>query len=67
MDPGQGLHDTFCPLGPWDRDDRPLADAVVQCSVNGEVRQSAPSSDMITDVGGIIAHVSSVMTLLPAT
>ena len=57
--------DTFCPLGPWIETDRPLADAVVQCSVNGEVRQSAPLSDMITDVGGIVAYVSSVMTLLP--
>jgi 2-keto-4-pentenoate hydratase/2-oxohepta-3-ene-1,7-dioic acid hydratase in catechol pathway len=57
--------DTFCPLGPWIETEPPGADAVVQCTVNGDVRQSAPISDMINGVGELIAAVSAVMTLLP--
>ncbi|MFN8125881.1 MAG: fumarylacetoacetate hydrolase family protein [Candidatus Nanopelagicales bacterium] len=57
--------DTFCPLGPWIETDAPGPDAVVQCTVNGEVRQSAPISDMIYGIGALIAHVTSVMTMLP--
>ncbi len=57
--------DTFCPLGPWIQTD-PLSDAaVVQCEVNGDVRQQAPISDLIFGVPKLIEHVSSVMTLLP--
>jgi len=57
--------DTFCPLGPWIQTD-PLPDsAVVQCEVNGDVRQQAPLTDMVFDVRHLIAHITSVMTLLP--
>ncbi len=35
------------------------------CRVNGEIRQSGSTSDMVFGVGEIIAYVSSVMTLLP--
>ena len=57
--------DTFCPLGPWIQTDRPPDSAVVQCEVNGDVRQQAPLSDLVFGVPQLIEYVSSVMTLLP--
>ncbi len=57
--------DTFCPLGPWIQTD-PLPDgAQVTGTVNGDVRQQAPLSDLVFGVPEIVAHVTSVMTLLP--
>ena len=61
--------DTFCPLGPWietDLDPQHFADGVsVQTHLNGEVVQDGSTRDMIFDIPSLIAHVSSVMTLLP--
>lgn len=60
--------DTFCPLGPWlvtglSEDD--VADVTVQCRVNGEVRQSARTSEMAFSPAELIAYASSIMTLEP--
>lgn len=57
--------DTFCPIGPWIQTDPLPEGAVVQCEVNGDVRQQAPITDMIFGVNELIAYVTSVMTLLP--
>lgn len=57
--------DSFCPLGPWITTELDLQDAQIVCSVNGMVRQEATLGDMVHGVAAIIAHVSSVMTLLP--
>lgn len=57
--------DTFCPLGPTISTDFDPAEATIQTRVNGEVRQSAPLTDMIHSVEEIIAHASAVFTLLP--
>ncbi|WP_300265986.1 fumarylacetoacetate hydrolase family protein [Microbacterium sp.] len=57
--------DTFCPLGPVIETEFDSADATIQTRVNGEVRQSAPLSDMIHSVAEIIAYASAVFTLLP--
>ncbi len=61
--------DSFCPLGPWvetDLDPQIFADGLaVQTHLNGEVVQDGSTADMIFDVPALIAHVSSVMTLLP--
>ena len=57
--------DTFCPLGPVIETELDLASATVETRVNGEVRQSAPVSDMIFSVDAIIRWISRVMTLLP--
>lgn len=57
--------DTFCPLGPWiDTDFKPV-NQLVTAHVDGELRQSAPLSDMVFDVPYIIEFVTKVMTLLP--
>jgi len=57
--------DTFCPLGPLIETELDLAAAAVETRVNGEVRQSAPVSDMVFSVDVIIRWISRVMTLLP--
>ncbi len=57
--------DTFCPLGPWiDTDFRP-SNQMITAHDDGELKQSAPSSDMVFDVPFIIEFVTKVMTLLP--
>jgi 2-keto-4-pentenoate hydratase/2-oxohepta-3-ene-1,7-dioic acid hydratase (catechol pathway) len=59
-------YDTFCPLGPAiDTEIDPRAGLSVVCRVNGEVRQSGSTADMIFGVGEIVSFVSRVMTLLP--
>ena len=61
--------DSFCPLGPWietDLDPQAFADGVrVQTHLNGDVVQDGSTKDMIFDIPTLVAHVSSVMTLLP--
>ena len=57
--------DTFCPLGPAIETDFDPATATLQTRVNGEVKQSAPLTDMIHSVADIIAYASAVFTLLP--
>ena len=61
--------DSFCPLGPWietDLDPQHFIDGVtIQTHLNGEIVQDGSTSDMIYDIPALIAHVSSVMTLLP--
>ncbi|HRN51525.1 MAG TPA: fumarylacetoacetate hydrolase family protein [Anaerolineales bacterium] len=61
---GKGF-DTFCPFGPWVETDFDPADAVVSCSVNGELRQMGSTRDMIFSVRQLLAYISSVMTLEP--
>jgi len=61
--------DSFCPLGPWietDLDPQHFTDGVrIQTHLNGEVVQVGSTADMIFDIPALVAHVSSVMTLLP--
>jgi 2-keto-4-pentenoate hydratase/2-oxohepta-3-ene-1,7-dioic acid hydratase in catechol pathway len=61
--------DSFCPLGPWietDVDPQSFADGVgVQTYLNGDLVQDGSTRDLIFDVPTLVAHVSSVMTLLP--
>ena len=61
--------DSFCPLGPWietDLDPQAFADGVkIQTFLNGDVVQDGSTSDLIFDIPTLVAHVSSVMTLLP--
>ena len=62
---GKGF-DTFCPLGPAiDTDLDPLEGLQVTCRVNGELRQSGSTADMIFGVAELISYVSAIMTLLP--
>jgi len=55
--------DTFCPLGPWIETDFDPSDALINCHVNGEMRQMASTRDMVFAPRQLIAFISSVMTL----
>lgn len=57
--------DTFCPIGPWVETELDPSDLVVQTYLNGDLKQDGRTSDMVVDVAGLVAHVTSVMTLLP--
>jgi len=57
--------DTFCPLGPWIDTDFSPGNQMITAHVDGELKQSAPLSDMVFDVPFIIEFVTKVMTLLP--
>ncbi|MCB2226538.1 MAG: fumarylacetoacetate hydrolase family protein [Desulfarculaceae bacterium] len=57
--------DTFCPLGPVIAQDIDPAKVNVRAIVNGEVRQSTNTSDMIFDVYHLVSFISQVMTLHP--
>jgi 2-keto-4-pentenoate hydratase/2-oxohepta-3-ene-1,7-dioic acid hydratase in catechol pathway len=57
--------DGFCPLGPWVETDTDPLDLKLETLLNGEVVQSARTSDMIFDVYELVSFISSVMTLLP--
>ncbi|MFP5331762.1 MAG: fumarylacetoacetate hydrolase family protein [Acidimicrobiia bacterium] len=58
--------DTFCVLGPAiETEFDPLEKMEVSCRVNGELRQSGFTSDMVFGVAEVLEYVSAVMTLLP--
>ena len=57
--------DSFCPLGPWIETELDVSALRVQTFLNGDVKQDGSTKDMIFDVPTLVAHVSSVMTLLP--
>jgi 2-keto-4-pentenoate hydratase/2-oxohepta-3-ene-1,7-dioic acid hydratase in catechol pathway len=57
--------DGFCPLGPWVVTDVDPSDLLLECYVNGEVRQSTRTSDMLFGPYELVSFVSRVMTLVP--
>jgi len=57
--------DGFCPLGPWVETDVDPSDLLLECYVNGEIRQQARTSDMLFDPYELVSFVSGVMTLVP--
>ncbi|KWW99622.1 FAA hydrolase family protein [Carbonactinospora thermoautotrophica] len=57
--------DTFCPLGPWIETDLDPADLAITTTLNGEVKQSGSTKQMVFDVATLVSYVSEVMTLLP--
>ena len=57
--------DGSCPLGPWIQTELDPIDLHLETRVNGEVRQSASTSDMVFGVATIIEFVTEFMTLLP--
>jgi 2-keto-4-pentenoate hydratase/2-oxohepta-3-ene-1,7-dioic acid hydratase in catechol pathway len=57
--------DTSCPLGPWVETELDPTDVAVETRVNGEVRQSARTSQLAFDPAEIVAFISTFMTLLP--
>ncbi len=57
--------DTFAPIGPWIDTEVNPDDLQIQTMVNGKLRQSARTSDLIFGVAQLVSFISSVMTLLP--
>ncbi len=57
--------DTFCPTGPVVVSGLDPQALSIACRVNGELRQSGPTADMIFSVATVIAYASQVMTLEP--
>lgn len=57
--------DGSCPLGPWIETELDPGDVHVQTRLNGEVRQSGRTSDMVFGVAILVEFVTTFMTLLP--
>jgi 2-keto-4-pentenoate hydratase/2-oxohepta-3-ene-1,7-dioic acid hydratase in catechol pathway len=58
--------DSFCPIGPWiATNEVDPASAHVVMEVNGELRQSGNTADLVHGVADLIAFISDIMTLLP--
>lgn len=59
--------DTFCPMGPWlvTADAVDAADIGVRCWVNGDLRQSARTRDLIFDLPSLVETCSRGITLYP--
>lgn len=60
--------DSFCPNGPWitTADEVPDPSALdLKLWVNGELRQSANTCDLLLDIPGMIAMASEAATLFP--
>ena len=57
--------DGSCPLGPWIETEVDLADLAIATRVNGEVRQSARTSQLTFGPLALVAFITRFMTLLP--
>jgi 2-keto-4-pentenoate hydratase/2-oxohepta-3-ene-1,7-dioic acid hydratase in catechol pathway len=57
--------DTFCPIGPAIVPGIDPSDLALQTRVNGAVRQSSRTSQMVFSPAFLVAYVSRMMTLLP--
>jgi len=57
--------DTFAPIGPWIETDIRPDDLRIESYLNGEVRQSGRTSDLIFGVAELVSFISGIMTLLP--
>ena len=57
--------DTFCPIGPCIATDIDPNAVAIEAYVNGELRQSSSTKELIFPVEELVARISEVMTLLP--
>jgi 2-keto-4-pentenoate hydratase/2-oxohepta-3-ene-1,7-dioic acid hydratase in catechol pathway len=57
--------DTFCPIGPEIVADLDPSDLAIETRVNGAVKQSGRTSQMVFSPAFLVAYVSRMMTLLP--
>lgn len=57
--------DTFCPIGPVIETDLDPSDIKIESRLNGILRQSSSSADLIFPVRELVAYISGIMTLLP--
>ena len=61
---GKGFN-TFCPIGPWIETELDPSDLEIRTEVDGGVKQSGRTRDMVFTVGAIIEFISEIMDLLP--
>ena len=57
--------DTFCPIGPAIVPGLDASDLAIETRVNGVVKQSSRTSQMVFSPAFLVAYVSRMMTLLP--
>jgi 2-keto-4-pentenoate hydratase/2-oxohepta-3-ene-1,7-dioic acid hydratase in catechol pathway len=59
--------DTHAPIGPWVTlpDEVDVSDLAIETRVNGELRQSSSTRQLVLSPAAIIAHVSQAVTLEP--
>lgn len=57
--------DGFCPVGPIVVSGLDASALEIECRVDGELRQSGHTRDMIFSIATVLAHVSQVITLHP--
>ena len=57
--------DTFCPLGPWVATDIDPSDLAITTTVNGDLKQSGRTAQMVRTVDELVSHISMARTLLP--
>ncbi len=55
--------DTFCPVGPWIVSGIDCSNLKIQGILNGDIKQSGNTKNMIFDVPFIVSFISGVMTL----
>ena len=58
-------YDTFAPVGPWIETNVDPNDLKLETYLNGELRQSARTGELVFGVGELVSFISGVMTLLP--
>lgn len=57
--------DSFAPLGPYIETELDTSDLEIKSYLNGEVRQSSNTNNLIFNVPRLISFITGVMTLLP--
>ena len=57
--------DTFAPLGPWIVTDIDPGDLKIELRLNGKLKQSSRTSQLIFGIPRLVSFISRVMTLLP--
>lgn len=57
--------DTFCGLGPQVVEGLDASDLAIETRVNGAVKQSSRTSEMVFSPAFLVAYISRMMTLLP--
>lgn len=55
--------DTFCPLGPWIETELDTSNLKIQLLLNGRVKQSSSTAELIFSPSFIVSFLSQIMTL----
>lgn len=57
--------DTFSSIGPWIVTDLDTSNLVIECYLNGVLKQKGTTRDMVFNVPQLVSYISSIMTLEP--